>query len=99
MQVFYVKDMANKPKKNQGKSDNEPKHHIVLLGKRKIIGVENISDKSKDFDQFDDRPSFSVDVDPSILLSKKDAPYLRHDCNQRMFIKRKAINFSLNNDE
>ena len=44
-----------------------------------IIGVEDISDKSEDFDQFDDRPPFSVDVDPSILLAKEDAPYLCRD--------------------
>ena len=61
--VFYVKDMASKPKKNQGKSDNEPKRHIVLPEKRKIVKVEDISDKSEDFDQFDDRPPFSVNVD------------------------------------
>ena len=67
-QVFYVKDMASKPKKNQGKSDDEPKCHIVLPGKRKIIGVEDISDKSEDFDHLGDRPPFSADVDPSILL-------------------------------
>ena len=42
-QLFYVKDMSSKPKKNQGKSDDEPKRHIVLPGKRKVIGVENIS--------------------------------------------------------
>jgi len=48
--VFYVKDMESKPKKNQRKSDDEPKRHIVLLGKRKIIGDENILDKSEDFD-------------------------------------------------
>ena len=74
-QVFYVKDMSSKPRKNSVKSDHEPKCHIVLLGKRKIIGVEDISDKSEDFDQFDDRPPFSVNVDPSIPLSKEDAPY------------------------
>ena len=45
MQVFYVKDMASKPKKNQGNSDDEPKRHIVLTGKRKIVRVEDISDK------------------------------------------------------
>ena len=54
---------------------------------------------SEDFDQFDDRPPFSVDVDPSILLSKEDAPYLRWDCNQGMFVKRKIINVPLNNGE
>ena len=90
-----MKDMASKPKKNQGKSDDEPKHHIVLLRKRKNIGVEDISDKSEDFDQFDDRPPFSVDVDPSILLSKEDAPYLRRDHDLGTFIKRKVINVPL----
>ena len=97
-QVFYVKDMSSKPKKNQGKSDDEPKRHIVLLGKRIIIGVEDISDKSKDFDQFDYRPPFTVDVDPSILSSKEDAPYLRPDHHQRTFVKRKVINVPLKND-
>ena len=35
-QVFYVKDMSTKPKKgkNNNVSDNEPKRHIVLLGKK-----------------------------------------------------------------
>ena len=85
--------MANKPKKNQGKSDDEPKCHIVLSEKRKIIGVEDISDKSEYFDQFDDRPPFSVDVDPNILLSKEDAPYLRRDHDQGTFIKQRLSTF------
>ena len=66
--------------------------------RKKIIGVEDISDKSKDFDQFDDRPPFSIDVDPSILLSKEDAPYLCRDHDQGTFVKRKFINVPLNND-
>jgi len=90
--------MASKPKKNQGKSDDEPKRHIVLSEKRKIIGIEDISEKSEDFDQFDDRPPFSVDVDPNILLSKEDAPYLRRDHDQGTFVKRMVINVPLNND-
>jgi hypothetical protein len=100
-QVFYVKNMSSKPKKDMSsKSKNdEPKRHIVLPGKGKIIGVEDISDKSEDFDQFDDLPPFSVDVDPGILFSKEDTPYLRGDHNQGMFIKRKIINIQLNNDE
>ena len=97
-QVFYVKDMSSKPKKNQGKSDDEPKRHIVLPGK-KIIGVEGISDKSEDFDQFDDRPPFSVDVDPSILLAKEDTPYLRRDHDQGTFVKKKIVNVPLSNVE
>ena len=93
-----MNDMASKPKKNQGKSDEEPKRHIVLSGKRKIIGVEDISDKSEDFDQFDDHPPFSVDVDTSILLSKEHASYLCCDHNLGTFVKSKIINVSLNND-
>jgi hypothetical protein len=92
-QVFYVKDMSSKSR------NNEPKRHIVLPGKRKIIGVEDISDKSEDFDQFDDLPPFAVNVDPSILLSKEDAPYLRRDHNQGTFVKRKITNIPLRNDE
>ena len=80
------------------KSDDEPKHHIVLPGKRKIVGVEDILDKSEDFDQFDDRPPFSVDVDTSILLSKEDAPYLRCDHDQGTFVKRKITNVPLNSN-
>ena len=98
-QVFYVKDMSSKPRKNAVKSDDEPKHHIVLPGKWKIIGVEDISDKSEDFDQFDDRPPFSVDIDPSILLAKEYAPYLRRDHDQGTFVKKKIVNVPLNNVE
>ena len=93
--VFYVKDMSSKPKKNHGKFDDEPKRHIVLSGKRKIIGVEDISDKSEDFDHFGDRPLFSVDVDPSILLFKEDAPYLRRDHDQGTFVKKKDYQCSI----
>ena len=92
-QVFYVKAMARKTKKNQGKFDDEPKCHIVLPRKRKFVGVEDISDKSEDFDQFYDRSPFSVDVDPSILLSKEDAPYLRLDHDQGTFVKKRLSTF------
>jgi hypothetical protein len=39
-QVFYVNDMSTKPKKrkiNDNSSNNEPKRHIILLGKRNIM--------------------------------------------------------------
>ena len=42
-QVFYVKDMSTRPRKRKDKeangSYNEPKRHIVLSGKRNIVGV------------------------------------------------------------
>ena len=51
-QVFYIKDMSSKPKKGINKQKNEPKRHIVLSGKRNIVGVE---DKSRgDFSLFVD---------------------------------------------
>jgi hypothetical protein len=45
--VFYMKDMSSKPKKDMSSKfkNDEPKRHIVVTEKRKIIGVENISDK------------------------------------------------------
>ena len=43
-QVFYVKDMSTQPRKRKDKKTNtscgEPKRHIVLSGKRNIVGVE-----------------------------------------------------------
>jgi hypothetical protein len=101
IQLFYVKDMSSKSKKDiSSKSKNdEPKRQIVFSEKRSIIRVEDISDKSEDFDQFDDLPPFSVNVDHSTLLSKEGAPYLRHDQNLGTFVKQKIINVPLNNDK
>ena len=49
-QVFYVKDMSTKPKRRKDKQTNtsydEPKNHIVLSGKRNIVGVEDKTDMS-----------------------------------------------------
>ena len=54
-QVFYVKDMSTKPRKRKDKqantSDNEPKRHIVLSGKRNIVGVEDKIDISEDYNK------------------------------------------------
>ncbi|XP_022680679.1 uncharacterized protein LOC101759230, partial [Setaria italica] len=86
-QVFYVKDMCSKPKRNPEETW-EPKCHIVLPGKRKIVGVEDKTDQSDDYDQFDGMPPFDVEVDPSILLSKEEAPYLRRDHDQGTFVKK-----------
>ena len=100
-QVFYVKDMSSKPPTKKGADkaiDNEPMRHIVLPGKRKIVGVEDKTDISEDYDQFNDQPPFSVKVDPSILLAKEDTPYLRRDCNQGTLVKRKIINIPLDDD-
>lgn len=48
-QVFYVKDMSTKSRKRkdleENTSYNEPKRHIVLSGKRNIMGVDDKIDK------------------------------------------------------
>ena len=92
--VFYVKDMCSKPKRNPEETW-EPKCHIVLPGKRKIVGVEDKTDQSDDYDQFDGMPPFDVEVDPSILLSKEEAPYLHRDHDQGTFVKKKFYNVVL----
>ena len=90
-QVFYVKDMSIKPKREKNNNDpiNEPKCHIVLSGKRNIIGIENKSDISEDFENDDRIPPFTVNKDPSIQLNDEDTPWLRCDHNQRINVKKK----------
>ena len=80
-QVFYVKDMSSKPRKRRDKEANtsygEPKRHIVLSGKRNLVGVEDKIDVSEDYEKFHEIPPFTVKTDPSILLNDEDAPWLR----------------------
>jgi hypothetical protein len=37
-------------------SDDEPRRHIVLSGKRNIAGVEDMTDMSADYDKFEEIP-------------------------------------------
>ena len=80
-QVFYVKDMSSRPKKRKNKqmntSEDEPKRHIVLSGKRNIVGIEDKTDMSEDYNKFHEIPPFTVRIDPSIRLNNEDAPWLR----------------------
>ena len=76
-----MKDMSSKPRKRKNKQTNtshdEPKRHIVLSGKKNIVGVEDKTDMSEDYDKFHEIPPFAVKEDPSILLNDEDAPWLR----------------------
>ncbi|XP_037440289.1 uncharacterized protein LOC119308287, partial [Triticum dicoccoides] len=79
-QVFYVKDMSSKPRKQKDKktistSCDDPKRHIVLSGKRNIVGVEDKTDMSEDYNMFAEIPPFKVNTDPSIKLNDEDAPW------------------------
>ena len=55
-QVIYVKDKSTKPRKRKDKEANtsydEPKRHIVLSGKRDIVGVEDKTDMFEDYEKF-----------------------------------------------
>ena len=82
-QVIYVKDMSTKPRKRKDKEANtsydEPKRHIVLSGKRDIVGVEDKTDMSEDYEKFHEIPPFKVKADPSILINDEDYPWLRRN--------------------
>jgi hypothetical protein len=74
-QVFYVKNMSSKSKKNKSSKstkykleDDEPKRHIVLAGKRKIVGVDDVMDE-EEYNKAEDMTPLAVDVDTSILLA------------------------------
>jgi len=85
-QDFYVKDMSSKPKKGINRQKDEPKRHIVLSGKRNIVGVDDKIDLSEDYNNFFVIPPFDVNVDPCTLLANEDAPHLRYDHNQVIFV-------------
>jgi hypothetical protein len=74
--------MSSKPKKKRkhkatNTSYDEPKRHIVLSGKRNIVGVEDKIDMSEDYNKFDEILHFRVNIDPSIALNGEDDPWLR----------------------
>ena len=75
-QVFYVPDTRNK------------KRHVVLPGKRRVVGVENIVDE-EEYNQFDEVPPFGSCNLPVILESEK-TPYLRSGHNVKGVTKAKG---------
>nr|ABG22528.1 transposon protein, putative, CACTA, En/Spm sub-class [Oryza sativa Japonica Group] len=93
-QVFYVKDMSSKGKK--GKGPDEPKRHVVLPGKRKIVGVDDKTDE--DYDQFDGQSPFTVTIDSSILLSNEDTPYTCSDHKEGTIVRRKYMRTTVTAD-
>jgi hypothetical protein len=50
--------MSSKLKKRKDKATNtsydEPERHVVLSGKRNIVGVEDKTDMSEDYNKFDE---------------------------------------------
>ena len=101
-QVFYVHDMSSKPKKDKSRNKttkdksegDEPKPHIVLAGKRKIVGVDDVTDE-EEYNKVEDMTPFAVAVDTNILSAEEEAPYARHDHNEGMIVKRIIVNIPL----
>ena len=94
-QVFYMKNMSTKTKRGENddnlKVNHERKCHIVVSGKRNIVGIEDKSDMSGDYERDDRIPLFKVNKDPSILLNNEDTQWLRVDHNQGSYVKKFTV--------
>ena len=84
VQVFYVKDMSSKPRKRKDKKTisilcDDLKRYIVFSGKRNIVGVEDKTDMSEDYNMFAEIPFFKVNTDLSIKLNDEDVLWIRYN--------------------
>ena len=59
--------------------------HIVLPGKRRLLGVQNIVDE-EEFNQFDEIPPFSTCELPCLTINDKTL-YLRTDHNEKTRVR------------
>ena len=58
------------------------------------MGVDDVIDE-EEYNKVEDMTPFAVDIDTSILLAEEEAPYVRHDHNAGMIVKRTIINIPL----
>jgi hypothetical protein len=73
-QVFYV-------------LDPETGKHIVVFGKQKIVGVENVEDNDKDVNQFEEMPLFTNPMNIKHIereFDKNLMPYMRKGGNEKV---------------
>ena len=73
MQVFYVPDTVRTMR------------HIVLPGKRRIVGVHNVVDE-EEFNKFDRIPPFATCELPRLNANDK-IPYLRTNHNKKIRVR------------
>jgi hypothetical protein len=76
-QVFYVKDPD---------PTNREEHHIVLQGKRKIVGVEDVVDE-KEYNQFDALPPFGEDITTLTIDDSEEPTYIRRDHDKAIIVR------------
>jgi hypothetical protein len=53
--------------------------------------VDDVTDE-EEYKKAEDMTPFAVDVDTSILLAQEDAPYICHDHNEGMIVKKTIVN-------
>jgi hypothetical protein len=75
--AFYVKDpdLANKEE-----------HHIVLQGKRKIVGVEVVVDE-EEYNQFDALPPFGEDITIPTIDDMAEPTYICRDHDEAIIVR------------
>jgi hypothetical protein len=76
-QVFYVKDPDPASRKE---------HHIILQGKRKIIGVEDVVDK-EEYNQFDTLPPFGEDITIPTIDDTEEPTYIHRDHDEAVIVR------------
>ena len=62
--------------------------------KRKIVGVDDVTDE-EGYNKVVDMTPFAEEVDTSIFLAQKEAPYARHDHNEGTIVKWTIVNIPL----
>ncbi|XP_074327543.1 uncharacterized protein LOC141665458 [Apium graveolens] len=72
-QVFYIRDPA------------DVRWSIVLQGKRRIIGVDNVEDE-EEYNQFDENPPFSIGLQTTSIEDSTDISYARNDHDEGVWI-------------
>ena len=75
-QVFYVKDPD---------PANKEERHMVLQGKRKIVGVEDVVD-DEDCDKFEDLHPFGESVEQPLIDDTTEATYIRRNHNKTLIV-------------
>ena len=69
MQVFYIEDPADRRK------------HVVLPGKRRIVGVSNVVDE-EEYDHVEEIPPFSTGIEP-LPIDENENPTICLRSNHR----------------
>jgi hypothetical protein len=75
-QVFYVKDPN---------PTNKEEHHIVLQGKRKIVGVEDVVEE-EEYNQFDALSPFGEDITIATIDDTEEPMYICRDHDEAIIV-------------